>query len=68
MTRRDNGQRQRHGNSAAWVAREAQRLFPLDLCARLDWLYEEAHAATYESDRHAIFQTIRRLRNGEDAS
>ena len=57
-----------HANSAGWVAREAQRLFPLDLCARLDWLYQEAHAATCESNRHAIFQTIRRLRNGDDTS
>lgn len=53
-----------HGNSAGWVTREAQRLFPLDLCARLDWLYEQAYSSASESDRHAIFEAIRTLRNG----
>lgn len=54
-------------NSAGWVAREAQRLYPLDLCARLDWLYEQAYSSASEADRHAIFQVIRRLRNGDES-
>ena len=57
-----------HGSSAGWVKREAERLFPLDLCARLDWLYAQAYASTSKADRHGIFRVIWRLRNGEDSS
>ena len=53
-----------HGNSPDWVLKESQRLFPLDLVARIDWLYEMAHSSTSESDRHEIETAIRRLRNG----
>ena len=56
-----------HGNSPQWVAREAQRRFPLNLTARIEWMYEQAYSSTSESDRHEILTAIRRLRNGVTA-
>ncbi len=55
---------QRHGNDPGYVVRESQRLFPLDLVARIDWLHEQAHASISEADRHEVLTAIRRLRNG----
>ena len=57
---------QGHGNSPDWVLNESKRLFPLDLVARIDWLYKMAHLSTSESDRHEIETAIRRLRNGRE--
>lgn len=53
-----------HGNSAGYVVRESQRLYPLDLVARIEWMTEQAYATLNESDRHAILTAVRRLRNG----
>ncbi|MBA2741596.1 MAG: hypothetical protein H0U46_06250 [Actinobacteria bacterium] len=53
-----------HGNAPTVIVRESQRLFPLDLVARIDWLYELAYSSAPEADRHAILTAIRRLRNG----
>lgn len=55
---------QAHGNSPEWVRLEALRRFPLDLPARIAWMREAAHATLVEEDRHAIYQAIRRMRNG----
>jgi len=50
-----------------WVVKESQRLFSLDLAARVAWLHEMAFASTSEADRHEILRAIWRLRNGNDA-
>lgn len=53
-----------HANAPSRIVRESQRLCPLDLVARIDWLYEMAYSSTSEADRHEILTAIRRLRNG----
>lgn len=55
---------QRHANSAAYTLRESERLHPLDLVARLEYLRKQAYATLDESQRHAILTAARRLRNG----
>jgi hypothetical protein len=54
----------RHGNSAAWVERESLRRFPLDLSARVAWVREMAESAATESDRHAIYAVLARVKDG----
>lgn len=53
-----------HGNAPSSIVRESQRPFPLDLVARIDWLYQMAYSSASEADRHEILTAIRRLRNG----
>ena len=55
---------QYHANSSAWVERESLRRFPLDLCARVAWIRSQAEYSISEPDRHAIYQLLRRVRNG----
>jgi hypothetical protein len=56
---------QSHANAPEQVIREAMRLYPLDLVARIDWLTEQAYASTSEADRHAILMAVRQIRGGE---
>lgn len=56
--------RQPHACSADWCVRESLRQYPLDLAARLEWLYDAAHYSTNEADRHELYRRIRLLRRG----
>jgi hypothetical protein len=49
---------------AEWVTREAQRLYPLDLSARIEWMTSRADNEASAEDRRAIMDAIYRLRNG----
>jgi len=55
---------QRHNNSSEWIQAESIRLYPLDLCKRIDWLYAMAGATLNEDTRHCVYGMISTLRNG----